>query len=234
MKISRLGKVAAIILLNIACTSSEALASAPDSVVTKAGAFDPELLRSLQSDPELRYQLDPVTISIWDRLGMLWEQFISTLLQLNAGGDWQQIVIVILSILVLVYTILRLLRIDVLKIFYGDRKAVRNMLSPQEDIRRMDFDALVAESIARGDYRSATRLRFLHTLRLLADRDYVTWHPGKTNFEYVAELRKSPFSEGFGRLSHYFEYAWYGNFSIDETTFGRIDAVFAEIKNALA
>ena len=74
----------------------------------------------------------------------------------------------------------------------------------------------------------ATRLIFLHALKLLADKHLIDFNPGKTNHDYVEELKISDLKIGLNELSFYFDYAWYGNFTINDTQFQKITNTFSE------
>jgi hypothetical protein len=77
----------------------------------------------------------------------------------------------------------------------------------------------------------ATRLVFLHALKILSDKHLIDFNPGKTNHDYVEELSSSDLKTGLNELSFYFDYAWYGNFSISEDQFLKIKNVFSDWKN---
>ena len=92
----------------------------------------------------------------------------------------------------------------------------------------MYFDKLIADAVAKGDFRTGIRLLFLKSLKILADRNFIQWEHGKTNHDYLAELKKDDLKKGFNELNYYFEYAWYGNFSVNDETFKRVQQVFRE------
>jgi hypothetical protein len=63
---------------------------------------------------------------------------------------------------------------------------------------------------------------------MLSDKHLIHWQAGKTNHDYVEELKPGELRTGLGELSFYFDYAWYGNFAINEQTFGRVENTFAD------
>ena len=67
-------------------------------------------------------------------------------------------------------------------------------------------------------------------LKKLADQDLINWKPGKTNHEYQQELESKEIRPSFGDLSYYFEYAWYGDFPINENMFAQAKAIFKDFK----
>jgi hypothetical protein len=70
-------------------------------------------------------------------------------------------------------------------------------------------------------------------LKMLTDANHVRWEPGKTNHDYLYELKRSDLKSGFRQLSYYFEYAWYGNFSITPELYKKVSGLFNDWKKAL-
>lgn len=172
-------------------------------------------------------------LSLWEQIKLFFSHLIEQLFDSLSGVGGLKLLVEILAVLALIYVILRLFHIDALGFFRSNRKAPLMSPAPTEDIRRMDFESLISAALQNGDYRQATRLRFLHALRLLSDNHQVTWHPGKTNYEYAVELRSKGVAPMFARLSRYFEYAWYGNFTIESQDYQQVDQVFNDLKKAM-
>jgi hypothetical protein len=97
-----------------------------------------------------------------------------------------------------------------------------------ENIHEMNFDSLIAEAVAKHDFRTGIRLLFLKGLKILADKNFVQWEHGKTNHDYLAELKKDELKNGFIELNYYFEYTWYGNFSVNYETFKKVQQIFTD------
>ncbi|MEL6675209.1 MAG: DUF4129 domain-containing protein [Bacteroidota bacterium] len=100
----------------------------------------------------------------------------------------------------------------------------------EEDIRDMDFDQLIKEALGQGNFRYATRLVYLETLKILSEKGKIDWEPNKTNQDYVRELQKEAFAPQFDRLTLSYDYIWYGNFPINQDQFARIRAVFQDFQ----
>jgi hypothetical protein len=118
------------------------------------------------------------------------------------------------------------LKVDAFRILTkGDGSAVTKGVF-HENIHEMDFDALIKEAVANGDYRNAVRLVFLQSLKLLSDKQHINWQAGKTNHDYLNEVQTPDVKKGLGQLSYYFDYAWYGGFAISEIQFARVKTIF--------
>lgn len=101
----------------------------------------------------------------------------------------------------------------------GQTEAAAAAVEEGEDIHNMRFETELEKAIRLGNYRLAVRIQYLDTLKKLSDRGLIRWLPNKTNWEYVQELAGTPYSGGFRQITTAFEYAWYGEFAIDEPVF---------------
>ena len=64
----------------------------------------------------------------------------------------------------------------------------------------------------------------------MAQNHYIEWDIEKTNSDYLYELKKPEHKEDFTYLSYLYNYIWYGEFAIDETSFTKAENRF---KNAI-
>lgn len=203
---------------------------APDSLKIDVRGFNPEKLSDLKSDSSLQYK-EPPTIaeSLWDRL-MLWlRQLFASLFQNAITTDWGRVFAYVVGILVIIIIMMMILKVNAFKIFYSGQGA--NLMAHSildENIHEMDFDKLIQEAVAQGDYRKAIRLLFLNSLKMLADKNFIHWEQGKTNHDYLTELKTPDLKAGFNELNFYFEYAWYGNFTINHEMFLKVQHVFSD------
>jgi hypothetical protein len=204
--------------------------AAPDSASITQRTFDEEKLDKLRRDAAFDYRQPPsVAESIWDRFLELLGQFLSWLLRNAVTTNWGRLFLYTLGFAVLVAIILMLLKVDALRVLYsGADKGSLNYKAFEENIHDMNFDQLIRESLEKKEYRSGVRLTFLYALKLLSDKHHVDWRPGKTNHEYLEELRAAELKTGFNELSFYFDYAWYGDFSVNENTYQRVRGIFED------
>lgn len=206
-----------------------------DSAVVELRRYSEDKLASLKEDPELSYGYTQARMTLWDAF---WQWFWYQLRDLFQEGEgspqWDQLILFVLFAAALVYAIIRLLKFNTLRIFYGekDKKPLEHAIE-EEDIHEMDFDTLMKEATAAGNYRLAVRLLYLWALKLLTDANHVNWEPGKTNHDYLAELRGSDLKTGFRQLSYYFEHAWYGNFSVTPDLYKKVSRLFNDWKTTL-
>jgi hypothetical protein len=203
-----------------------------DSSVVDLRSFDQAEVDNLKSDSDFDYGESVAAINLWERFKRWIANILNLLVRTVSNASWLNLLVYILVIVGLVYVILRLMRIDALSLFYRNKKSSLPYAVLEEDIHGMDFDKLISEALESHEYRLAIRLQFLQALKLLTDHQYVYWQPGKTNHDYLDELKADHLKAGFTELNHYFEYAWYGNFSVNETLYKKVDLLYKDWKTS--
>lgn len=197
-----------------------------DSTDVNIRHIDEATLAELKTDPDFKYGKASSASTFWERLKRWLARFFRNLGTAAIEADWVTILLKVLAIGVLIYVILRLLRIDALKMFYSSADKSIAYATLDDNIHEMDFAKLIEDAVRNNDYRLAIRLQFLQALKVLSDKNLIHWQPGKTNHDYVNELQKAELKAGFQELNFYFEYAWYGNFIIAPELFGKVKTLF--------
>jgi hypothetical protein len=95
----------------------------------------------------------------------------------------------------------------------------------QENIDEKNFDEEISRALSDGDYRLAIRLQYLQTLKTLAAKQLINWKPDRTNQSYVQELAPYPYQSDFVLITRYFEFAWYGDFQIEKSSYEEMKAI---------
>ncbi len=105
-----------------------------------------------------------------------------------------------------------------------------------KDLETVDFGSQIEKCIKEENYRLATRYYYLWVVKTLHEANLITFNIDKTNQDYTKELsKKSIFPKE--RLSHfmqctnYYEYLWFGNFNVSETSFFSIENTFKAFIN---
>lgn len=207
----------------------------PDSSDVAVRNFDTEKLDELRSDPSLQYKEPPtVAESLWDRLRLWLSQLLQDIFENAVTTDWGRVFTYIAGIVVIVVLIMMVLKVNAFKVFYSGQGAdtFRHQVL-DENIHEMDFEKLIHEAMVKNDYRTGVRLVFLYSLKMLSDKNLIHWDQGKTNHDYINELKAADLKTGFNELNYFFEYAWYGNFKINREMFSRVEVIFDEWKRTL-
>lgn len=226
------------ILVFLVCTSVTTYASEgstlppSDSSTIELRSFDQDELQKLKANPELSYTQAPAVMSLWERFKIWLSRIIEALLRAAATTDWVSVLIVTLALIAIIYAVMRLMKVDPFTLFYKTQVPLKSGVI-EEDIHSLDFDKLIRDAIQQEQYRLAIRLVFLQALKLLADHQHIHWQPGKTNHDYLDELTDARLRTGFNELNFYFEYAWYGNFTINSQLFTRVSAIYENWKSTV-
>lgn len=95
------------------------------------------------------------------------------------------------------------------------------------------LDRRISDAIQKSDYRLAIRFLYLQTLNKLNDKGWLILSPDKTNYQYVLELKNKQLKNEFARITLHYEYAWYGDFKIEETVFKPVKQEFDQFNHKL-
>ncbi len=108
--------------------------------------------------------------------------------------------------------------------FFNKHKNIneQNQFIDEDHIDNIAFETEIEKAIRLKNYRLAIRLLYLETLKKLNDDKKINWQLNKTNWDYVKEVEPIALRKDFQKITTSFDYAWYGNFNIDESTFALI------------
>lgn len=191
---------------------------------------DTALVRQLQQSPDYDYHREFIEqdYSLIERIVRWFEEIFSTTFKHATGDYW-----VIGGIIVVFAAAVYLFTHDV-GIFRRGGKADLDYEVDDEDIYAIDFDERIDQAVAQHDWREATRLTHLKTLRWLADNGCIEWALYKTPLQYTREERSTEFRE----MTNDFLRVRYGNFEATEATYeqmrSRSRTLIARISDEMA
>ncbi len=203
-----------------------------DSVRVEARTFSEETIRRFQEDGDFNYGIRrKATLSWWERFKYWLSQQLARLYHHTYFGTIYDILFYLFCFAVLTFAVLKLTGTSVTQLFHrNNNNKVLATIPSEENIYAINFEEEIAQAQREGDHRRVIRLRYIYALRKLADRQLIRWRPGKTNYDYQAELASTALREPFQRLSYYYEYAWYGNFPADQAMAERVERLFRQIE----
>ena len=149
--------------------------------------------------------------------------------------DWidyqtmEYIVYGLLGIIALYLIIKFLLQNPVRSVFKTEDKTINGFSYVEENIKQVDFDKLISNALKENNYRLATRYLYLKSLKSLASKKLIEWHYDKTNTDYLNEIKDNKIKSLFKRVSYIYDYVWYGEFPIDETSFNKNKSDFNQL-----
>lgn len=102
-----------------------------------------------------------------------------------------------------------------------------------EDIFAISYQQEIDKAARSGNYRLAVRLYFLRLLRNMSEQNIIQYKQDKTNLDYLLQLHSTSYYNKFFRVTRHYEYAWYGLFDINETTYRAIENEFNDFDRFL-
>lgn len=114
------------------------------------------------------------------------------------------------------------------------KEALVAMTDDEKLIREADLPALQNEALQQNNYRLALRYGYLIAIKKLSENGSIKLMPDKTNTDYLNELVNSPFEAPFTRLTHWYDYIWYGNMPLDATRYENLSQLIVQFNSTKA
>lgn len=99
-----------------------------------------------------------------------------------------------------------------------------------QSIFDISYDQEIQKAINSQNFRLAIRLLYLQTLKRLAEENIIQYKQERTNNDYVMQLYNTGYYKDFFQLTRHFEYTWYGQFAVAQTSFDVIKSDFYSFK----
>ena len=136
----------------------------------------------------------------------------------EAFGDVIKLLVWVLAIVVLIAIVYMVITNIVLP-QWGRKPAVSALETGDEHAAEMEnWQVLFQQAEATGDFRLMIRYSFIGVLDVLRSRELIKYKSDKTNFEYYTEIGHPAYKKQFRKLANTYEYAWYGAYTVTETT----------------
>ena len=98
-----------------------------------------------------------------------------------------------------------------------------------EQLQTIGYEGQIKRAEEEQNYRLAIRLHYLWTLKKLIDGNLISFHLRKTNMDYCQELKKSTVYDSFYNCTQFYNYVWFGEFSINQEIYNSVKATFNEL-----
>jgi hypothetical protein len=126
------------------------------------------------------------------------------------------------SVKAIVVTLAACVALVILYLLLGDRLLARRRTEPKVEAQQdweavetfTEWDRAIADAEATGDYRLAIRIMYLHCLKLLHERNVITFNKETSNATYLAAISTTNYAVRFRSILRTFNYTWYGNYAI--------------------
>lgn len=196
--------------------------------------FSQTQLNKYRSSPDFQYISNkPEALTWWDRVKQWFFQKLVDIIQFSTETNLGKTILILLAIAFIIYAAYKMIGAD--KTGLWAKKNPESVFQDltDENIHTIDFDRLINDAAAENNYRLAIRLWYLKTLKNLSGKNFISWKPGKTNYEYVAELEQTQYKVPFNKLTHDFEYSWYGEAAVTSGEYGALKEQFANFNQQL-
>lgn len=183
-------------------------------------------LKEKYNSNDFVYEMKSKEKSWWDRFVEWLNYWIKKIFGLtdnvsSTATDWVLRVISTIIILFVVYLIVKSILNKEGQWIFG-KSTVKKVIN-HEDIERnlkyIDFEKLIADTLKTGDNRLVIRYYYLWILKKLSEKELIEWNPEKTNSDYSYEIKDNTLRTDFDYASYLYNYIWYGEFELDEATF---------------
>jgi hypothetical protein len=102
-----------------------------------------------------------------------------------------------------------------------------------EQLQTISYQDQITEAESQQNYRLATRLYYLWTLKKLIDNDLIVFHIRKTNRDYCQELNGNQYYQPFLKCTEYYNYVWFGEFNINDVAYQEVKSNFNQLLEKL-
>lgn len=227
-----------LFLLVGCCSFINLLASShlkSDTSIIQVKTIETTKIESYRSDTEFIYdRIPPPPETPWESFKRWFWKQISKVIYSNEFSSfwsyfkWILIVVAIASVVIWIFK-------NELRGVFINKKPTNfsHFIAANENIHEMDFDTLIENAKNDKNFREAVRLSYLKVLKQLADNNLIDWKIDKTNIDYSVELANTKFQVSFNKVTHVFEYVWYGEFEIDSDQFNNTINEFKDLYNKL-
>lgn len=213
-----------------------------DSTSIEKRQIDPKTLEDYRSQKEYNYNPEKNTSGWWDHfkawlLGVL-KRFLETVFGYEVTSGFLNTLFYILiygSLALFLFLLIMLFAKVPTRSFLSTHPNPQTVAITEEEslMQQEDLSELINKALAQKNYRLAIRYLYLKTLKQLSGKGYVQWEPQKTNDEYLKEITVKPLKNHFLEITRIYDFVWYGNFSVDESGFVKIQQVFNTLEQKL-
>lgn len=197
-----------------------------DQEPIKPTRFDKEIKEKYASRDFNYEDQPPPTKNIWQRFLEWLKYTLGRLFNLSGPASatavtWTLYIVSGLVIVTVIYFIVKAVLNKEGQWVFG-KSTTKKIISYddiEQNLKDIDFEKLVKDTIKSGDYRLAIRYYYLWILKKMSEKSIIDWNPEKTNSDYLYEIKSDALKKDFAYVSYLYNYIWYGEFEVDETVF---------------
>lgn len=202
-----------------------------DNRKIEVAPLDKTIIDKYQSDDDFNYYQKPKeSVTVWEAVKRWFRELLVTIFGQKVVADVNNVLVYLIFGAAVLLAVVLLIRTQKSSLFYSPARKLGYEVN-DENIHEIDFEEQINAAVSEGDLRKATRLIYLYAIKMLSDKNLIRWVPGKTNHEYLEEIKSEELKAAFSGLGFYFEYVWYGHFEVGEATFNKMKNLFNNIRS---
>lgn len=194
--------------------------------------------RSKYQSNDYNYELTKPKKSLWEKIINKLDEIISRILgksDPNKAVSYTANILRALGIIIIAVVLYFLINFLLGKqgnLFFSrkNRKLKINAEDLDENIHEINFPDRITQHENQAEYRQAIRYHFLYLLKQLTDKKIIDWNPEKTNKEYIQEFKNQTQKQDFQKMAYIYDYVWYGEFPLDESSYNTFKNQFKAYK----
>ncbi|MDI3321558.1 hypothetical protein [Pinibacter soli] len=151
-------------------------------------------------------------------------------------GPWFQYVLLGVAILIFLGALFYFLSSNKVGFFAPSNKNIDEQPEETdlgENIFILPYQDLLNKAIKDKNYRLATRILYLQTLKLLSENGIIKFKPDSTNIHYLMQLNKTSYYDDFFKVTRHYEYVWYGKFDVTPEMYEKISRDFSVMQKKI-
>ena len=229
-----------------ASNSSETIWKGPiqDSLYTDTEPLDVREYKNLKdkySDGDFIYERNAEQSGWWTRFKKWLSDIFKDLFDLNTDASASnftemalKIFYVVIFLLVVFFIVKAIINKEGNWVFgKSSDKSIIPITDVENNIHATDFNALIQEAEASGNFRLAIRFYYLWLLKTLSEAEVIAYDVEKTNSDYFNEMTSEVIKKEYLYTSYLYNYIWYGEFDIDENQFNKAKNAFNKFLNSI-
>ena len=191
---------------------------ASDFLDIEVRLFSEDKIENYKNDPDFNYDVNQAEAEDWITKIKNWiNQQLANIFSSETYFTVMDYVYYGLMIIALILIIRGLIKADRRGLIFGKvNNKILTGTESEEIISSSDFDELIRSAIETKNYKLAIRYLYLKSLHLLANQGFIELKDNKTNYQYLNEIKNSRIAKAFQDTTRLFEWAWYGEFPVDE------------------
>jgi len=144
-----------------------------------------------------------------------------------------RIFIYVALIILILYVLKRIFFAELSWKFWENRENNRPVIEDVVKLSESDWENKISLALEKRDFRLAIRYYFLLLLKVISDKGWINLDSQKTNSDYIDEMKNRPDSGEFIQLSKAYEYIWFGELALSESSYKGLLKRFDQMINRL-